>query len=377
MGAQRAGSKSGAASSGPNGPVLARAAAIEAEHLADILNAAMDAVVTVDAEQKIVLFNAAAEQMFRCPAARALGQSLDIFIPPVLREVHRRHVERFDKEGVTTRQMGHLRPLSAMRADGEEFPIEASISSASVGGRKLFTAIIRDVGPRIRAEQALHQAQARFRAIFEHAGLGIAMTDSRGVFLEINAALEKMLGYADAELRGLECVRITHPGDVKATLEHFQALAAGSLESYETEKRYLTKEGKRVWGRVICSAVRDGQGKVQYFVKMIEDITARKARDKTRRREKAYRTEQQVKLDTLTPREVEVLWKVVAGEASKTIALELGASPKTIEVHRARIMEKMQAGSIAELVQMVLPFKPASPQAAERQAPAGPRKRPK
>lgn len=377
MGAQRSGPRTGAVSSGDAAASPTKTSAIEPEFLADIINAAMDAIVTVDAEQKIVLFNAAAERMFRCPAARALGQSLDIFIPPVLRDVHRRHMERFDKEAMTTRQMGQLRPLSAIRADGEEFPIEASISAANVGGRKLFTAIIRDVGPRIQAEQALHQAQSRFRAIFEHAGLGIAMTDSRGTFLEINAALEKMLGYADAELRGLECVRITHPGDVKATLEHFQALAAGSLETYETEKRYLTKEGKRVWGRVICSGVRDGQGKVQYFVKMIEDITARKARDKIRRQEKAFRTEQQVKLDTLTPREVEVLWKVVAGEASKTIAAELGASPKTIEVHRARIMEKMQAGSIAELVQMVLPLKPASMLKPPKDDAAGPRKRAK
>jgi len=91
--------------------------------LAGIINSAMDAIITVDSKQNITIFNAAAEKMFRCKAADVIGQSLDRFIPRHYREAHRRHVVAFGQTGVTNRTMGHLQPLSGVRADGEEFPL--------------------------------------------------------------------------------------------------------------------------------------------------------------------------------------------------------------------------------------------------------------
>ncbi len=98
-----------------------------------IIGSAMDAIISIDAGQRITIFNEAAEKMFRCPASEALGQPLDRFIPARFREAHRGHVAAFGHTGVTSRAMGNLRPLSGLRADGEEFPIEASISHIEVG----------------------------------------------------------------------------------------------------------------------------------------------------------------------------------------------------------------------------------------------------
>jgi PAS domain S-box-containing protein len=126
--------------------------------LAGIVGSAMDAIISVDAGQRIVLFNAASERMFRCSAAEALGQPLDRFIPARYRDRHREHVRGFGATGVTTRTMGALSALSAQRADGEEFPIEASISQADVTGQKLFTVILRDITERNRMEVSLRQA---------------------------------------------------------------------------------------------------------------------------------------------------------------------------------------------------------------------------
>src|SRR5690606_27198862 len=107
------------------------------------------------ARQRIVLFNPAAQRMFGCSAEEALGTPLDRFIPAGLREAHRVHVDRFGKTGITNRRMGALGTLSALRANGEEFPIEASISHTEVGGEKLFTVILRDLTDRQRIEQEL------------------------------------------------------------------------------------------------------------------------------------------------------------------------------------------------------------------------------
>jgi PAS domain S-box-containing protein len=124
--------------------------------LAGVVESAMDAIITVDEAQRIVLFNAAAEKMFGCAASEALGGRLDQFIPQRFRETHTGHVRDFAKTGVTSRAMGELGTLNGIKRSGKEFPIEASISQASVDGRKLFTVILRDITERKRAEE--HQS---------------------------------------------------------------------------------------------------------------------------------------------------------------------------------------------------------------------------
>jgi PAS domain S-box-containing protein len=132
---------------------LARAALAESRGRLDaIIHSAMDAILTIDDEQRIVLFNAAAEKMFRCAATDAIGGSIERFIPKRFHQVHAWHVRKFAETGVTNRAMGPAQELSALRANGEEFQIEASISQAAAGGKKLFTVIIRDISERGHAE---------------------------------------------------------------------------------------------------------------------------------------------------------------------------------------------------------------------------------
>jgi PAS domain S-box-containing protein len=120
-----------------------------------LVQSAMDAILTVDEEQNIVMFNAAAEKMFRCSQAEGLGQPIERFIPQRFRAAHSGHVRRFGESGTTNRTMDKVGILRALRADGEEFPMEASISRTQVGGRALFTVIVRDITERDRAEKKL------------------------------------------------------------------------------------------------------------------------------------------------------------------------------------------------------------------------------
>jgi PAS domain S-box-containing protein len=124
--------------------------------LASVVESAMDAIISVDANQRIVLFNVAAVAMFGRTASDAIGTTIDQLLPQRFRAAHARHVEVFATTGVTNRPMGPPGILIGLRSNGEEFPVEASISQADVSGRKLFTVILRDITARKRAEE--HQA---------------------------------------------------------------------------------------------------------------------------------------------------------------------------------------------------------------------------
>ncbi len=130
------------------------------ERLAGIINSAMDAVISVDEQQRIHLFNPAAALMFGMSATEALGQPLEKLIPERFRNAHEGHIRNFAQKGITARRMGVLGEISGLRANGEEFPIEASISHTSLEGGKLFTVILRDITERHRAEEEIRQLNA-------------------------------------------------------------------------------------------------------------------------------------------------------------------------------------------------------------------------
>jgi len=162
----------------------------------------MDAIVSVDEDQRIVLFNAAAEQAFGWPRLAVMGKPLDMLIPTRFRDVHRQHLDRFRATGVTSRRMGGLNALTALRADGTEFPIEASISQHVDDGRTILTAILRDITERTRAETRLASSEARLRGILDSAMDAVITVDAAQRIVLFNAAAERMFGCAQGEAIG-------------------------------------------------------------------------------------------------------------------------------------------------------------------------------
>lgn len=131
-----------------------------------IIRSSMEAIITVDEAQTILIFNPAAEVVFGVPAAQAIGSSLGRFIPDRFRAGHARYVEQFGATGVTERQMGRqLRVLYGLRENGDEFPIEASISQTRDGDGKLYTVMLRDITERMRAENLLKQSREELREL--------------------------------------------------------------------------------------------------------------------------------------------------------------------------------------------------------------------
>lgn len=154
--------------------------------LAGIVGSAMDAIITVDAEQNIIQFNTAAEKIFGCSVNDVISHSLDRLLPGRFREAHRKHIGEFTKTNVTRRSMGMMGSLLGLRASGEEFPIEASISQIEVGGKHFSTVILRDVTERNRMEEQLRQAQK-----MESVG-----TLASGIAHDFNNVLNNVLGFS-------------------------------------------------------------------------------------------------------------------------------------------------------------------------------------
>jgi PAS domain S-box-containing protein len=127
----------------------------------------MDAILSIDEDGRIIIFNRAAEIMFDCPAEEALGTPLTRFLPERYRERHANYVQHFGETGVTMRSMRSLNELTAVRSNGEEFPIEATISQAMVEGRKLYSVIVRDISERKQYINQLQQEAEKFRIALE------------------------------------------------------------------------------------------------------------------------------------------------------------------------------------------------------------------
>jgi len=126
-------------------------------------------------------------------------------------------------------------------------------------------------------DTSLRYGEARFRAVFDGAAIGIALVDSTGRPVQCNHALEDILGYTEEELSGMTFPDFTHPDDVRADLELYQQLVAGKRSHYEIEKRYRRKDGQTVWGHLIVSKVHARGESPPLMIGMVEDVTARKA----------------------------------------------------------------------------------------------------
>lgn len=129
------------------------------ERLASVLASAMDAIITLDSEQRITLFNPAAEKVFRCQAAQVIGQPFEPFLSKRFGNLLKGYCLAVQPAMINSQQLWAPEGLTARRQDGEEFPVEATLSPLEIEGRQFFTVILRDVTERWQSEETLKQLQ--------------------------------------------------------------------------------------------------------------------------------------------------------------------------------------------------------------------------
>ena len=160
--------------------------------------------------------------------------------------------------------------------DGTLIDVEITSHILDFQGRRAEIVLAQNVTERLRGERALKEQEQRFRATFEQAAVGIAHVAPDGRFLRVNQRLCDIVGYAREELLAHSFQDITHPDDLDRDLDHLRRLAAEEIPSYSIEKRYLRKDGAIVWINLTVALVRKDSGEPEYFISVIEDISARK-----------------------------------------------------------------------------------------------------
>lgn len=128
---------------------------------------------------------------------------------------------------------------------------------------------------RDHAEAALRASEARFRAVFAEAAIGMGISDTDGNILEVNQSLQDMLGYPASELRQRNLRSLMHPADAESVWGYYEQLLHGERDHFRVEKRFNRRDGQAVWTHLTISLVRDDDGQPAYQVAMVEDVTDR------------------------------------------------------------------------------------------------------
>jgi PAS domain S-box-containing protein len=239
---------------------------VDPAHLSAIVRLASDAIISVDANQQIILFNNGAEQTFGYSAGEALGQPLDILLPPHSVYRHHQQFHDFAASPVSARLMGERSPLVGRHKNGGLFPIEASIIKSVVNGQTVFTAILRNIAERQEAQAERDFAQQVMNAM----GQGLTVTNADLRFEYVNPAYATMVGYETKDLIGKSPSDVTFPEDHDILMASLARRRAGETTTYETRLRHA--DGRAIHA-LITGAPRWREGRVAGAIAVVTDLT--------------------------------------------------------------------------------------------------------
>jgi PAS domain S-box-containing protein len=249
-----------------------------------IFESALDALITMDAEDRIQDFNPAAEQMFGYRRSEAIGRTLaELILPPQLRERHKEGLRTYLETGEAT-VLGSRIQMPALRADGKKISIELSITVTKRSTRPpFFTAHLRDISERLQAERAT----AHLAAIVKSSDDAIISKDLTGTVMSWNQAAERLFGYRADEMIGQPILRLIPKEKEHEEHEILSRISKGErIEHYHTVR--CRKDGTLVNVSLTISPLFDAAGKVIGASKIARDITKEKrAEEALRDRDRA------------------------------------------------------------------------------------------
>ncbi len=284
-----------------------KALAASSARLSGVIESAMDAIISMDSEQRICLFNPAAERIFGCTREEALGLSIERFIPARFQHNHAAHVQRFATTGMSSRELSTPGELYAVRNDGKEFPIEASISQIDLGEEKLFTVILRDISARKEAERVLREREEDLQRAQLVGHIGSWRLDVRRNQLLWSAENHRIFGIPEGVALSYETfLNCVHPEDRGLVDQAWQAGLRG--QPYDIQHRLLVDGGVK-WVREKAELEFDGDGNLLGGFGISQDISDIKAAEQALRD-----SEERFQLATEIGRSGTWDWDVPSGE---------------------------------------------------------------
>jgi PAS domain S-box-containing protein len=237
-----------------------------------VLDTARDAIISIDREGVITLFNRSAEEMFGYSASEVLGQDVGILMPMPYSSEHSSYIRSYEKTGAA-KAIGRIREVKARRKDGEEFPIELSVTEARLGQEAIYTAIIRDVSARQDIEELLRRERDLAERLIDTAPVLILVLDRKGRIVRFNPQLEETTGYLLAEVHGRDWFETFVPqrdrGAIRHVFEH--AIAGGSM--HVRSSPIVTRSGNERQIDWRARTIRDSAAQIIGVLCIGEDVT--------------------------------------------------------------------------------------------------------
>ncbi|MDQ3026552.1 MAG: PAS domain S-box protein [Pseudomonadota bacterium] len=253
--------------------------------LSAMLRTALDCIITIDQDDRVIEFNDAAERTFGYRRADVLGRELaGLIIPAELRGRHRERLARYLATGETT-ILDRRVEVMAQRADGSRFPAELAVTRVA-SSPPLFTAYLRDITERQRAEWAMRESEQRFRTVVEQVkDYAIFTMDVKGRATSWNEGVKRVLGFDHDEFVGVEiATSIFTPEDVRDGVPQ-RELATAAAEGRAGDDRWMQrKDGTRFFAFGVTTAVQDMSGNLTGYSKIMRDQTPRKLMEDELRR---------------------------------------------------------------------------------------------
>jgi PAS domain S-box-containing protein len=229
-------------------------------------------IALVGTDYRIIMVNRKCAEMYGKPAEYYAGKFC-------YTEFENAGVACSDCPGATAMKTGLMARVErkSVRSDGSWF--DTSIMAFPVfenGTVKGFIEVSEDITQRKELEEKLGEREAFFRAQFELGNIGIGIVSVEKIWLRVNQRLCNMLGYTEEELCGMSWADMTYPDDVTGSMEQFNRMLAGEIDTYELDKRYVCKNGDILWTHLAASCFREQDRSVRFVIASIQDITRRR-----------------------------------------------------------------------------------------------------
>ncbi len=300
------------------GPLIGQEALYRA-----LMDQIWDAVIIRDIHGRVCFWNHGAERAYGWSASETLGRKSHAFLktrlPGSLEEIK----DYLLRNGYWEGELEHGTRDGACIVVASHWTLECDEN----GEPAAVLEINNNITERKRIEEKLRRSEELFKRTFEAAGVGIAHVAPNGRWLRVNTKLCEISGYSREELLEKTFLELTPPEDRQASLERIQQMLAGNLGPYSIERRYICKDGSRIWVDLSVSLVREPSGEPEFFECKAEDITERKLAEMVS--------------EPLTDREMEVLQLVAGWQTNQEIAQEIQYSKSTIKLHIQNILTKL------------------------------------